>query len=265
MSTPPSPTNPSATTTNSSDNYPLDLFAPELSDIVLDPEMIGPLNDAFTNDPAGSILIQYYQHISLSISRTIDILDHHYKDRNNVFQFAITNRGFHRGIQPVLREYRRMRRRSSSPYQRPRSCIHTPSDNLSYEPPTDVNNEPPPSDIQSIPILLEPSDASSLSYATASEGEPEPPTTHDDLTRHEGKTLQQMIEEGAGSSRQNPIDIDQFDDGPGSSHGNPIDVDNSLDIPNPYAFRVLPQRSDDSLAKAMGRNRRWPKNTPKPE
>ena len=207
----------------------------------MDPKMIGPIHDAFTNDPAGSILIRYYQHISLSIARTIDILDHHYKDRNNVFQFAITNQGFHRGIQPVLREYRRMRRRSSSPYQRPLSCIRTPFDNLSYEPPTDDNDEPPPSDTQSIPILPEPSDASSSSYATALDGEPEPPTTHDDLTRHEGKTLQQMIEEGAGSSRQTPIDIDQFDDGPGSSYGNPIDVDNPLDIPNPYAFRVLPR------------------------
>ena len=42
----------------------------------------------------------------------------------------------------------------------------------------------------------------------ALEDELEPPTTHDDSTRHKGKTLQQMIEEGAGSSQQNPIDID---------------------------------------------------------
>ena len=208
---------------------------------------------------------RYYQHISLSIARTIDTLDHHYEDRNNVFQFAIMNLGFHRGIQPVLREYRRMRRRSSSPYQRPQSRICTPSDDLSYEPPTDVNDQPPPSDTQSIPILPEPSDTSSSSYATALEDESEPPTTQDDPIQHEGKTLQQMIEEGAGSSQQHPIDIDQFDDGPGSSYYNPIDVDNPIDIPNPYALRILPRRSDDSLAKAMGRNRRWPKNTPKPE
>ena len=152
--------------------------------------MIGPIHDAFTNNPARSILIQYYQHISLSITQTIDILNRHYEERNDVFQFTITNRGFHRGIQPVLREYRRMRRGSSSPYQRPLSRIRTPSDNLSYKPPTDVNDQPPPSDTQSIPILLEPSDASSSSYATALEDESEPPTTHDNLTRHEGKTLQ---------------------------------------------------------------------------
>ena len=227
--------------------------------------MIGPIHDAFANDPARSILIQYYQHISLSITQTIDILDLHYEDRNNVFQFAITNRGFHRGIQPVLREYRRRRRGSSSPYQCPLSRIHTPFDDLSYEPPTNVNDQPPPSDTQSIPILPEPSNASSSSYATALEDGSGPPTTHDNSTQHEGKTLQQMIEDGARSSPQNPIDIDQFDDGPGSSYGNPIDVDNPVDIPNPYALRILPRRSDDSLAKAMGRNRRWPKNTPKPE
>ena len=259
MSTPPSPTDP--TTTTSSDNYPLDIFAPELLDIVSDPEMIGPIHDTFSNDPVRSMLIRYYQHISFSITRMIDILDCNYKERNNVFQFTITNLGFHRGIQPVLREYRRKRRASSSPYQRPLSRIRTPSDDLSYDPPTDVNNEPPPSDTQSIPILPEPSDASSLSYATALEEESEPPTTHEDLTQHEGKTLQQMIEEGAGSSQQNPIDIDQFDDGPGSSYDNPIDVN----IPNPYVFRILPQQSNNSLAKAMGRNQRWPKNTPKPE
>ena len=158
-----------------------------------------------------------------------------------------------------------MRRQSSSPYQRPQTRIRTPSDDLSYEPPTDVNDQPPPSDMQSIPILPEPSDASSSSYATALEDESGPPTTQDDPAQHKGKTLQQMIEEGAGSSQQHPINIDQFDDGPGSSYNNPIDVDNPVNIPNPYAFHILHQRSDDSLAKAMGRNRRWPKNMPKPE
>ena len=56
MSTPPSPTD--SPTTNSSNNYPLDLFAPELSDIMMNPEMIGPIHDAFANDPAGSILLR---------------------------------------------------------------------------------------------------------------------------------------------------------------------------------------------------------------
>ena len=88
----------------------------------------------------------------------------------------------------------------------------------------------------------------------------EPPTTHKESIQHKGKTLQQMIDEGAGSSQQNPIDIDQFDDGPGSSRYNPIDVDHPhADVTNPYAFCVLPRQSDNSLAKAMGRNRQWPK------
>ena len=100
---------------------------------------------------------------------------------------------------------------------------------------------------------------SSSSYATALEEGLEPPTTHEESTQHEGKTLQQMINEGAGSSQQNPIDIDQFNDGPGSSYNNPIDVNNPTDVTNPYAFRILPQQSDDSLAKAMGRNQQWPK------
>ena len=263
MSTPPSPTD--ATTTTSSDNYPLDLFALELSDIVSDPEMIGHIHDTISNDPVRSMLIWYYQHVSLSITQMINILNHHYEERNDVFQYAITNVGFHQGIQPVIREYRRKRQESFSPYQCPLSHIRTPSDDLSYDPPTNVNNEPPPSDTQSIPILLEPSNASSSSYATALEEELEPPTTHEDSTQHECKTLQQMIKEGTGSSQQNPINIDQFDDGPGLSYSNPIDVDNPIDIPNPYALRILPQRSDDSLAKAMGRNRRWPKNMPKPK
>ena len=238
MSNPSSPTN--SNTTTSSDNHPLDLFAPELSDLVSNPKMIEHIHAVFSDDPIGSMLIRYYQHISLSITRMVDILNHHYKERNDLFQYAITNPGFHRGIQLVIRDYRRRQQELSSPYLRPLSHICTPSDELSYDPPTDFNDEPPPSDTQSIPILLEPSDASSSSYATALEEELEPPTTHEESTQHEGKTLQQMIDEGAGSSQQNPINIDQFDDGPGSSYGNPIDVDNPINIPNPYAFRILP-------------------------
>ena len=93
MSTPPSPTDP--TTTTSSDNYPLDLFAPELSDLVSDPEMIGHIHAVFSDDPVGSMLIRYYQHVSLSITRIVDILDRHYEERNDIFQYAITNAGFH--------------------------------------------------------------------------------------------------------------------------------------------------------------------------
>ena len=69
----------------------------------------------------------------------------------------------------------------------------------------------------------------------------EPPTTHTELLRHIGKTLQQMIDEGVGSSHKNPIDIDQLDDSPGLSCHNPIVVDHPhTDNTNPYAFRVLP-------------------------
>ena len=157
----------------------------------------------------------------------------------------------------MTKEYRRKQRELSHPYSRPLSHIQTPSDELSIDPPSssDPNNKPPPSDAQSIPILPEPSDASSLSYAMALDEELEPPTTHEESIQHEGKTLQQMIDEGTGSSQQNPIDIDQFDYGPGSSQYNPIEVNHPhTDVTNPYAFRVLPRRSDDSLAKAMGRN-----------
>ena len=238
-----------------------------------DPEMIEHIHAVFSDDPIGSMLIRYYQHISLSITQMVDILDRHYKERNNLFQYAIKNPGFHQGIQPVIRDYRRRRWELPSPYQCPLSRIHTPSDESSYdpptdlnnEPPTDLNNEPPPSDTQSIPILPEPSNASSSSYVMALEGGLEPPTTHGESTQHKGKTLQQKIDEGAGLSQQNPIDIDQFDDGPGLSYDNPIDVNNPTDITNLYVFQILPQRSDDSLAKAMGRNRRWLKNMLKPK
>ena len=91
----------------------------------------------------------------------------------------------------------------------------------------------------------------------------EPPTRHEESTQHEGKTFQQIIDEGARLSQQNPIDIDQFDDGPGLSYDNPIDVDNPTDITNPYVFQILLRRSDDSLAKQWeeinnGRNRSNP-------
>ena len=143
----------------------------------------------------------------------------------------------------MTRLYRRKRQELSHPYSRPLFRIQTPSDELSIDPPSfsDPNDKPPPPDAQSIPILPEPSDASSSSYAMALDEELEPPTTHEESIQHEGKTLQQMIDEGAGSSQQNPIDIDQFDDGPGSLQYNPIDIDNPhTDVTNPYTFCVLP-------------------------
>ena len=105
MSNPSSPTDPNTTT--SSDNHPLDLFAPELSDLVSDPEMIEHIHTAFSDNPIRSMLIRYYQHVSLSITWMVDILDQHYKERNDLFQYTITNPGFHQGIQLVIRDYRR--------------------------------------------------------------------------------------------------------------------------------------------------------------
>ena len=84
--------------TTSSDNSQLDLFAPELSELVSDPEMVEHLHAAFSDDPIGSMLIQYYQHVSLSIAQMVDIFNQHYKERNDLFQYAISNEGFKRGI-----------------------------------------------------------------------------------------------------------------------------------------------------------------------
>ena len=67
---------------------------------------------------------------------------------------------------------------------------------------------------------------------TALDEELEPPTTHEESIQHEGKTLQQMIDEGTGSSQQNPIDIDQFDNGPGLSQYNLIDIDHGRSNPS---------------------------------
>ena len=113
MSNPSSPTNPNTTT--SSDNHPLDLFAPELSELVSDPKMVKHLHAAFSDDPIRSMLIRYYQHISLSITQMVDILDQHYKERNDLFQYAITNPGFHQGIQPVIRDYMLGQLRTAGP------------------------------------------------------------------------------------------------------------------------------------------------------
>ena len=163
MSNPSSSTDPNMTT--SSDNSQLDLFAPELLELVSDPEIVEHLHAAFS---IGSMLIQYYQHMSLSIAWMVDILDRHYEERNDLFQYAISNKGFKWGIWPVTREYRRKRQELSHPYSWLLSRIQTLSDELSVDPPSSSgpNNEPPPSDTQSIPIFPEPSDVSSLSYAT---------------------------------------------------------------------------------------------------
>ena len=260
MSNPLNTTDPSAT--NSSDDNQLNLFTPELSELVGDPEMVEHLCTEFSDDLISSILIWYYQYVSLCITQAVDVLDRHYEERNNLFRYAISNEGFNRAIQPVTRMYRRKWWELSHPYSWPQSHIQTPSDEQSIDPPTslDPNDKLPLSDTQSIPILPEPSDASSSSYVMALDEELEPPTTHAELIQHVSKTLQQMIDEGVGSSRQNPINIDQFDEGPGSSWYNPIDIDHPhTNDTNPYVFCALPHRSDDSLARAMGRNQWWPK------
>ena len=92
MSNPSSLTDPN--TTISSDNHHLDLFAPELLELVGDPEMVEHLCTAFSDDPIRSMLIRYYQHVSLSIAWMVDILDRHYEERNNLFQYTISNPGF---------------------------------------------------------------------------------------------------------------------------------------------------------------------------
>ena len=81
-------------TTTSSDNSQLDLFTPELSELVSDPEMVEHLRAVFSDDPIGLMLIQYYQHMSLSIAQMVDILNRHYEERNDLFQYAILNKGF---------------------------------------------------------------------------------------------------------------------------------------------------------------------------
>ena len=117
MSNPSSITDPSMT--NSSDNSQLDLFTPEFSELVGDPKMVEHLHAAFSDDLIGSMLIQYYQYMSLSISWTVDILDWHYEERNDLIRYTISNEGFKQAIWPVTRMYRRKRWELSHLYSWP--------------------------------------------------------------------------------------------------------------------------------------------------
>ena len=173
-----SPTNPS--TINSSDDNQTDLFAPEPSELMGNPEMVKHLCTAFSEDLIGMMLVRYYQYISHCITLGVDMLDWHYKEENNLFHYTISNEGFNQTLRPVARMYRRKQQELSHPYSWLWSHIQTPSDDQSIDPSTssDSNNNPPPSDIQSIPILPEPSNASSSpsSYVTAPNKQPDPVT-----------------------------------------------------------------------------------------
>ena len=77
-------TNPSMI--DSSDNNQTDLIAPELSELMGDPEMVEHLCAAFSEDLISMMLVQYYQYC---ITLAVDVLNRHYEERNNLFCYAI--------------------------------------------------------------------------------------------------------------------------------------------------------------------------------
>lgn len=288
-SQPPPTLSTDMSTSPDNSRFETDLYPIELSDLLTDQDMVDRLTAATSYDPVSRLIIRHYEYVSQSIRQATDDLDRHYEERNALFRFAVHNERFTRMLRPIARIYRQNRRAQSHPYSRPTSRISTPSDNRSVEPPSNSSSDaddkdlPPPS--QSVPITPARDGASSsLSYVTDANNNhdtpppllelptPEPARAvcpHCHLPGHYrleclfkpekvvqgpwyqgvmelgqvGRTLQDMINEGLGDSSQNPIDVDRIHP----------DV-----TPQQTSSVRLPPRSDDSLAKAMGRNRRRP-------
>ena len=74
---------------DSSDNNQTDLFAPELSELMGNPEMVEHLCAVFSEDLISMMLVQYYQYISHCITLAVDVLDRHNEERNDLFHYAI--------------------------------------------------------------------------------------------------------------------------------------------------------------------------------
>jgi hypothetical protein len=230
----------------------------EFSRMLLDSDMPDRAANTFRSNPTLIIALRHYHHVSITIQMLELELERQHIEQHQMFGHLMNMRPFRDDIEPLVANYREQARHQSgrarySPYARTPPPIDTPSDGRSEDPPSTA----PPSPIEILPIPApERSPLSNLSsYATA-------------------------IDEEPGSSPRNPIDVDQIldtttnapiRDTPIPSRGilerndqGPTPVlrcfhcrSTTIHI-NKECIRRGP-RSDDSLARGMGRNRRRPR------
>ena len=78
---------------------------PELSRLLLSPDMLPFVISTFENEPMPTALLRYYHTLSVDVKRLREDFLRHATERDNIFKLLIENSTFHEEIEPILLEY----------------------------------------------------------------------------------------------------------------------------------------------------------------
>ena len=103
----------------------------ELSDLILDNDMIDPINDAL--DPVSTALahLNHYSLVSYNLRRIEEDLHRHYDERRRIFDHLRHDESFSTKMKPVFEKHRAKQRRSRKPY----TCFNVKTTRRSPSPP----------------------------------------------------------------------------------------------------------------------------------
>jgi hypothetical protein len=178
-----SPNTSSSISLPSDDPYAAPVYADELSNILNQREAFEQTIVSLNEDPTGSAILRMFLSLSRQINRTEQTLDALRREREEVFEYAISNTPFRRTISGTVRLAReRQRHRSPAPY-------HTTNSSSSVDSPRTVE------------IHLE--DASAINMTNDDESVP--------------ASFHTTIDDEPGT-QQNPIDVDRVFERIGTPH-----------------------------------------------
>jgi hypothetical protein len=223
----------------------------ELSQILLHPDFPHQIAATFDDEPVVTVALRYFSFISYQANELERLLEIHRSEQERLFTDLMVHSRFRRDINPFVIEHRRTR---YHPYRRTPSPVSTPSNDDSISPPTSPPDDPSPT--REIPVLQPPSPANSLaSYVTAAEvpgSSPENPIDVDHLEIHTDVTIDR------NEHWDTPIpEVGILERRPNQAPSLHCYYCGSREIHVTGECRRRPPRSDDSLWKAMGRNRHW--------
>ena len=96
----------------------------ELSDITFDERTLRKIARKFRRRPADHSLLRYYHFLSVTIEELENSLERAQLERESIHEHLFESRRFTNRIKPLIEDFRQeraVRRRSSHPYDRPRS------------------------------------------------------------------------------------------------------------------------------------------------
>ena len=114
----------------------------ELSDITFDKRTLRKIARKFQRRPADHSLLRYYHFLSVTVEELENSLERAQLEQESIHEHLFESRNFTTRIRPLIEDFRQeraVRRRTSHPYDRPRSHDTCP---LSTTSPSPITNEP---------------------------------------------------------------------------------------------------------------------------